>query len=137
MALIESKQFNRADSKQGRRLFRDFPATPPCQNQHEEELCYQQIPDRQKGTHQKAAGALSYRQHNQYTLEEQIEAAKSLHQTQGHINISPAKTVIPLKQPTNLQPPAPISKTVSPLRQTIEDSPQLSGRFYKGLTLEI
>ncbi len=66
-----------------------------------------------------------------------MEVARSLHQSQGHINISFTKTVIPLKRPADPQPPVLIVKTVSLPRQTIEDSFQLSGRFYKGLTLEI
>ncbi len=67
MALIESRQSNRADSRRGRHLSRDFPAIPPCQK---EELHHRQILDCQKGTHQKATDILSYEQHNQYILEE-------------------------------------------------------------------
>ncbi len=137
MALMESRQSSRTDSRRGRHFFRDFPVTP-YQNQHEEELRRRQVLDRQEGTHQKAADISPYRQHNQYTLEEQMEAARSLCQTQGHIDISLTETVIPLKRPVDLQLPVLIGKTVSPLRQTIEDSPQLSGRFtYRGPTIEI
>ncbi len=66
-----------------------------------------------------------------------MEAARSLYQNQGHINVSLVETVIPLKWPADLQSPALIVKMVSPLRQIIEDSPQLSGRFYRGLIFEI
>ncbi len=44
--------------------------------------------------------------------------------------------MILLRQPADPQPPVPIVKAVSPLRQIIEDSLQLSGRFHRGLTLE-
>ncbi len=137
MVLIENRQSSRVDSKRRRHLSRDFPATPPHQNQHKEEFCCRQIPDHQEETHQKTAGILSYRQHNQYILEEQMEAVRSLYQSQRHINISLTKTVIPLRQPVDLQPPALIVKTVSLSWQTIEDSPQFSGRFHKELTFEI
>ncbi len=62
MVLMKSRQFNRADSRQGRHLFRDFPAIL-YQNQCEEELRHRQVSDRQK-TYQKAADALSYGQYN-------------------------------------------------------------------------
>ncbi len=65
-----------------------------------------------------------------------MEAARSLYQIQGHINISPTETVIPLKRPADPQPPVLIGKAVSLSWQTVEDSPQLSGRFYRRLTLE-
>ncbi len=39
MALMENRQSNRADSRQGRHLSRNFPMTPLYQNQHKEELC--------------------------------------------------------------------------------------------------
>ncbi len=65
-----------------------------------------------------------------------MEAARSLYQIQGYINVSPTETVILLRQPADPQSPVLIGKAVFPLWQTIEDSPQLSGRFHKGLTLE-
>ncbi len=135
MALMENRQSSRADSRGGRRLSRDFPATPPHQNQRKE-LRRRQVPDRREETHQKAADTPSYRQYNQYILEEQMEAARSLRQTQGHINVSPAETMIPLRRPADPQLPALTVKAVSPLWQTIEDSLQLSDRFHRGLTLE-
>ncbi len=60
------------------------------------------MPDCQEGTHQKAADVLPYKQHNQYILEEQMETVKSLHQTQGHIDIFPAEIMILLKQSVDL-----------------------------------
>ncbi len=95
MALMENRQSSRADSRRGRRLSRDFLAIL-CQNQHEKELRHRQIPDCQE-THQKTAGASSYRQYNQYILEEQMETVRLLYQIQGYINISPMETVISLK----------------------------------------
>ncbi len=71
------------------------------------------MPDYQE-IHQKAVGVSFYRQHNQYIFEEQMEAARSLYQIQGYINVSSTETVIPLRRPADL--PVLIVKMVSPLQ---------------------